>query len=370
MNNRKFFGYGISASALLLALTGCFTPTITADYIMPPEAISDINAIDTMEIVVNVDMANKEDAAVAKGIICEKIAAGFANEGFFRTTDLIWGNPDGASQMHAMMQAKDSKHGYARITTAPVKPRARMEINFQANVRSSERDLDVKTKLEKVYYRKTYRSQEISWGSGENRRRETIRVPESKPYKTETSVASSIVRQYTVMATGSMNVKVIDKNGKTVYQKSFNKLQASANCDHNSMQALPDNSSLISLMSNEPVATIVKELSPHKESNEVKINKDGDERGFLLLHALAFSEAYDTFENIDEKERTFADWENFGLVCEVLGNYEDAKACFEKAIEVKKADKGLFDYDKNIAEDGINRINKVIKAQEKLDKIK
>ena len=89
-----------------------------------------------------------------------------------------------------------------------------------------------------------------------------------------------------------------------------------------------------------------------------------------MLNALAFSEAFDVFENIKEEERTFADWENLGVICEALGDYENAKKCFETAINVKDKDKGFFDYDERIAENGIVRIEKVINAQKKLEKIK
>ena len=370
MDRRKFFVYGISAVAITLAITGCHTPTITADYTMPPQGVSDIKGIDTMEIVVNAKMQNSEDAAIAKGIICEKIAAGFSNEGFFRTTDLIWGNPAGATKMHSVLQEKKSKHGYARIVTDPVTPRARMEITFKADVHTSEKPLVVDTKLKKVYYETKYRTQKISWGKGENKQTEKIRVPYSVPARTVKSIAKTDVIQYNISAIGSMNVKVTDKTGKTVYQKSFKPLRALGKCDHDSLKALPGKASLISQMSEEVVASIVKDLSPYKESKCVKINKDGDKRGFLLLSALAFSEAYDVFQKIDEKERTFADWENLGVICEALGDYEEAKRCFEAAVKVKKTDKGFFDYDKNIAEDGIVRINNVINAQKKLEKIK
>ena len=370
MNRKNIFVYGISATAILLTIAGCSTPTITADYTMLPKGISDIKGIDTMEIVVNAEMQNSEDAAIAKAIICEKIAAGFTREGFFRTTDLIWGNPVGATQMHSVLQKKGSRHGYARITTEPVTPRARMEITFKADVKSSDATLNVKTNLKKVYYKTEKRKQKISWGKGEKKHTETIYVPYSVPDRTKKSVAMSKVKQHNISAAGTLDVKVFDKNGKNVYQKSFKGLKASARCDHRSLSAPLSKASLLSKMSEKVVASIVKDLSPYKESKSVKINKDGDERGFLLLSALAFSEAYDVFQKIDEKERTFADWENLGVICEALGDYEEAKRCFEAAVKVKKADKGFFDYDKNIAEDGIVRINNVINAQKKLEKIK
>ena len=169
---------------------------------------------------------------------------------------------------------------------------------------------------------------------------------------------------------GTLDAKVIDKSGKVVYQRKFENLKFSATCDHESLKAIPTKSSIFSELSKNAIAAIVEDLSPHKESKQVKINKDGDKRGFYLLQALAFSEAVTTFENIDEKQRTCADWENLGVTYEALGAYEDALKCFETALKIKKEDKGTFDYDKNIAEDGIGRIKSVIEAQSKLEKLK
>ena len=62
---------------------------------------------------------------------------------------------------YMFMQKKGSRHGYARITTEPVTPRARMEITFKADVKSSDAILDVKTNLKKVYYKTKKRKQKI-----------------------------------------------------------------------------------------------------------------------------------------------------------------------------------------------------------------
>ena len=230
--------------------------------------------------------------------------------------------------------------------------------------------LDVRTPLKKIYFVVDYRDQTITWGHGEQKHTETVKVPYSRLARTEKSVAHSNVKQFRVDAQGDLDVKVTDKNGKVVYRKRFDGLKFSARCDHATLSALPTKYSIFSELSKNAIAAIVKDLSPYKESKEVMINKDGNKRGFYLLKALAFSEAAATFENIDEKKRTFADWENLGVTYEVLGAYEDAQKCFETALKVKQADKGIFDYDVKIAEEGLERINAVIEAQGKLNKIK
>ena len=375
MDRKNIFVCGVSAVAILLTIAGCQTPpTITADCIMPPRAISDIKGIDTMEIVVNVSMPGNKDAedeSIAKGIICETLAAGFTKEGFYRTTDFVWGEPQGAAKMFSEVSAQKSRHGYARFATDPVRPRAKMELNFNMQVESGENDLDVETGLSTVYYKTKYMTREIRWGRDPNRQnKEKIQIPYSVPDRKVKSVAYSKVKQFWISAIGSVDVKLTDKNGKVVYQQSFSNLRATSKCDHKSLNAPLSKASLFSQIAQSAASIIVKDVSPYRESKVIKINKDGDERGFLLLNALAFSEAFDVFENIKEEERTFADWENLGVICEALGDYENAKKCFETAINVKDKDKGFFDYDERIAENGIVRIEKVINAQKKLEKIK
>ena len=77
MNRKNIFGSGVSAVAILLAVAGCSTPTITTEYLNPPAKISNIKNIETMEIVVNVSTPgnNAEDISIARGVICERLAA-------------------------------------------------------------------------------------------------------------------------------------------------------------------------------------------------------------------------------------------------------------------------------------------------------
>lgn len=372
MNRKNIFGSGVSAVAILLAVAGCSTPTITTEYLNPPEKISNIKNIETMEIVVNVSTPgnNAEDISIARGVICERLAAAFAANKFYRTTDFVWGNPQGAWELHKLMQDKKSRHGYARLMTDRLQPRARMILDFDVKVQYGVENLDVQTSLQKVFYVTRYREEVIYWGHGEHKNRERIRIPYSVPARTIRSIAHSDVKKYWAVASGSLDVAIIDKNGKLVYKRKFDNLKASAECDHIDRNALPTKASLFSQMSKKLIPVIIKDCSPHYVTKTLKINEDGDERGFELLQALAYSEAFDVYQSIAEEERTFADWENLGIIFEVSGDYEAAGECYETAIKVKKADKGWFDYDKNIAEDGLVRIRELIAASKKFDKLK
>ena len=372
MNTKCVFAQGISAAAVLLAVAGCSVPTITVECKMPPRAISDIKGIDVMEIVVNTSLTGNRiapgDDSIAKAAVCERLAGKIGSEGFYRTTDFIWGNPDGADKMFSLLDAKKSRHGYARIATNPVRPRARLELNLEADVTAKAFDKTIDTKLTTVYYSTQYRRETIYWGTGENKHRETINVPYSVPARTTTSVAQSQAGEYGLFARGRLTAKLTDKNGKVVYRKTHS-LAFRSVCNEANLAAPPTNAEVFSALTGDAIVSIMKDLSPYKESRDIKINKDGSKRGFYLLEALALSEAATAYEAIEEKKRTFADWENYGIVCEALGDISGARRCFETAVKLKKTDKGFFDYDKNIAEDGLVRLEQTVADQERLDRM-
>ena len=348
---------------VLFFISGCHVPTIIADYKMPAEMITNIANIDIMDVNINVDLSgnriSSEDNSIAKGIIGKKIVAGFYQNGHFRTTDYIWGNDNGAQKLFSLIQEKSAVHGYSRMTSLPILKRAKLELTFKANISSNQRDISVKTNLKRVQYIKIYTPRVYSYYIGQNTYYKTYRVPSTIPGSTSWSSAYSNVKLHEVTATGSLHATVTDKDGKIVYNQTFPNLNFYAKSDHLTLAAVPNNIHVLSQLSETAVSKIIKHLSPYTERKILKINKDGNEQAFLLLKALAFSEAMSAYENIPEKERTFADWENYGIVCEVLGEFKTALNCYNSAIKVKKEQKGIFDYDKNIAEDGIARLKKI-----------
>jgi tetratricopeptide (TPR) repeat protein len=365
MNSNKTFRYLFFGLLSLFLLSGCSVPTITADYKMPAEMITNIADINIMDVDINVSLSgnriNYGDDSIAKSVIARKIVAGFYQNGHYKTTDYVWGSQGGDNKLFTLAQNKSDIHGYARLAALPITKKAKLELTFNANISSYARDLNVKTNLKRVQYIKIYTPRTYSYTVGENNYYRTYNVPSTIPGSVSWSSVYSNVKQYEVTAKGTLQAKVTDKNGKVVYNQSFPNLKFYAKCDHLTLAALPNNAHILSQLSNAVVSKVVKHLSPYTERKVLKINKDGDEKAFLLLEALAFSEAVAAYENIPEKERTFADWENYGIVCEVLGDFETARNCYLTAIRVKKADKGIFDYDKQIAENGIARLDKITK---------
>ena len=397
MNKRHFFTIGITTSAILLAISGCHVPTIKADFKMPPRVISDIDGIDPMEIVVNVDLKGnkiaKGDDSIAKSAICKRIAAGFCNEKSYKTLDFVWGNKVGSNKMLTLLQSKKQQHGYSIIATETPKKLARLEITLKAQVDAHEKDINVDTNLKKVYYREKTIERKVYWYDKKGRRQSaTVYEPTSEPARTERSVATSKVKETVVTATGKFSAQITDKDGKVVYKKLNNDLRFSATCNHKNLDAMPNNAEIFSLLAQNAVKDVIKDLSTYTETRELKINKDGNEKVFYLLESLAFAEVNGYAENVyfeieeakqkvekdkvtfkdykkylskTTQELTFADFENFAISYEVTGSRKKAKEFYEIALELKKENKGFFDYDVKIAEKGLARLNEPTKQGKK-----
>ena len=119
MNQKNAFPYGVgvcaAASLLTLLFSGCTTRTVQAAYVTPPGAVTDIQSIATMELIPQVTLTGsgvaEGDRNTATGVLVQRLSSGFSREGYFRTTDLIWGNAAGAAALGKNLAKKESRHG-------------------------------------------------------------------------------------------------------------------------------------------------------------------------------------------------------------------------------------------------------------------
>lgn len=343
------------AAAVIILAAGCAAETITAEYVMPPKAVSDIKGIDTMELVTNVKVTDNSaktiDRSYVTGTLNQRVAARFCQEGFFRTTDFVWGNPAGAAKMSTTVLGPGNMHGYARHTTDPVSKRAKLYLTLNVNVTSGKAVKQQEFILKDIPFTKTM----------------VGRVPVGKPVLSAVKVQKVIVpvESYMIAARGSLAVKLVNKNGATVYTKNFNDLKSSVEIGMSKHGSLPTKSAVIMEMLVPVIETIIADLSPHKEKRALVINENGDERGCLLLKAQAFTEAITVLEDIvtDDKikKKNSADYENLGLAYEIIGDYNAAKENFDNALKISPESK--------IAKDGAQRVEDILSAKAALRKM-
>ena len=346
------------AAAVIILAAGC-AETITAEYVMPPKAVSDIKAIDTMQIITDVKVTDNSqqtgDSTYLTGALNQRVAARFCQEGFFRTTDFVWGNPAGADQMAGVVLNPGNRHGYARHTTDPVAKRAKLYLTLDVNINS------IRRKINKTYMLKDipYKTVMVKLGKDKNKRE--IRRPTGVPDPARATVKKVIfpIDSFVITATGNLSVKLVNKNGATVYSKEFNGLATTHAAGNDKHVSLPTKSAVIMEMLVPAVETIIADLSPHKETITLEINKGGDEKGFLLMKAQAFTEVIRTLDELEKK--SYADFENLGVAYEIIGDYNAALDSYENAIKIKPGAK--------IAKAGIRRIANILSAKAALRKM-
>lgn len=341
---------GASASVLLIA--GCATEKITAEYVMPPAVIKDIKAVDTLEIVPTTTLTGNaitgNDTTYANGALVQRIASRLCQEGYYRTTDIVWGNIDGVAQMGNAIAKKKSQHGYARYTTESDFKRAQLSVTLNAKIDSHI----VKKNMAYTLTDMPYKEKKVG------------KVPTGVPDPTRARV-QKVTRQvdvFSITGAGNLTVKLTDKNGKVVYEKQFPKLSyhfETSDKDHNS---LPAKAAVVAEMIVPAIDEIVADLSPHKEQRDLVVNEDGDEKAVLLLKAQAFSETIKRLDDVlNGEDKNAADYENRGLAYEIIGDYAAAKGDFEEALKLAAGSK--------IATEGKARIEKIMAGQKALRKM-
>ncbi len=337
------------AAAAMFLFAGCSTSeTVTADYVMPPDAIKDIKAIDTMAITANVKLSGNafgKDKTFAMGALQQRVAARFCQEGFFKTTDFVWGNPDGAAKLEDIIQKKESMHGYASHATDMVSKRANLILDLTAKIDSKAGRKTLPFTLKNVPYRET--------------RAGKVPVSYPDPSRIRIRKATGTVDVFSIVGTGSLSVKLVDKSGKTVYEKNFPNLKYSLVTSAEKHASLPSGAAVIAEMIVPAIETVVADLSPHKESRKLEVNEDGAEAAVLLLKAQAFTETISALDDV--KEKNYADYENLGTAYEVIGDYNAAKDAFDQALKLKAGSK--------IATDGNARIENILSGKTTLRKM-
>lgn len=359
MNQKNAFPYrvGVCAAASLLTLlfSGCPTiRTVRVDYVTPPGAVADIRSIETMELIPQVTLAGsgvaEGDRNTATGVLVQRLSSGFSREGYFRTTDLIWGNAAGAAALGKNLAKKESRHGYSRYTTGTGIRCAKLELNLTIQLDRVESTEEFSCTLidqpYEIYYTKNSKGRSI---------------PNSRPVLSQTR-KENFRRQVparSVNATGTLRARLTDADGRGVYEKEFPNLQYAFRTGNDVRAQLPGTVEIFTNMIVPAVNKIVEDLSPHRKPETLEVNPDGDERSLLLMESQAFTEAIRRLDEVlSGEEKNVADYENQGISYEVIGEYAAALSCFEEALKLEPGSK--------YAAAGLERLRKIREEQKSL----
>ena len=334
------FGVFIFTTSILFVF-GCASDNVVkVAYLMPAKTIKDTKAISTLCINAKVNLSGNaigtKDSKIIKSDVVNRISDCLNGEGFYKTTDVLWGDSNGPHELQQLMLQKGFPHGYGNYSAAPVKS-ARLEVILNANIKRSKSIEEKKIALKYIPYKSN-----------------KGKIPSSSPNYARTRITKKTVSVdvYKANVKGNMNVKVYDVDGKKVYEKNFNNLTASYEISPDKRSPIPVNSAIVSTMIMPSIKALVADISPHAEIKKVEINEDGNERAVILLKALAFSEAIRVLDEvIDAKEVSTADLENMALVLEIIGDYHMSLDFWQQA----------YDQDKNTkAQEGVKRVKEII----------
>ena len=344
----------IGASATVLMIAGCSTTIekVTAEYVMPPAAIKNIKAIDTIDIVPSITLSGNavkgNDKTYANGALVQRIAARLCQEGFYRTTDIAWGSTDGVDNLADAIDKKNSVHGRARYATETNFKRAKLSVTLNAKINSKHEKKNVQYTLEDIPYIE----------------KKVGKMPVGIPDLSRAKI-TKVMRQidvFSITGSGDLIVKLTDKNGKLVYEKNFSNLSYRFETSNNNHNALPLNAAVIAKMIVPAIETVVADISPHKEQRELVVNEDGDKKAVLLLKAQAFQDARARLDKVLKDDKKAADYENRGIIYEITGDYHSAGDDFQSAKNIAP--------NSPIALAGLDRIKKILDKDIILSKAK
>ncbi|MBP5639516.1 MAG: hypothetical protein J6X55_08560 [Victivallales bacterium] len=324
MEIRNKFNLFLGAAALVL-LTGCASDKLVAMYTLPAAGINvkNMSDISPMNIVVKVKASGNVpvncDAAAEQ--LMQQVASEVYLEKNLKVTDIVWGDMKGGQKVSDVFAKHNSMHGYARYVTDAVKA-AMLELDVAVKLDNSTVEKSREYILQTVPYRRKYTEKGMPYSE-----EVTERIQKQKT-----------VAKYNVLVTkgkGIVAARLVDKDGREVYRKAIPISLSFENSLEKHDAPLTANA-MISLMSLRAINTVIGDISPHQESQELKANEKGNKKGVLLLKAQAFAEAATFLENLDaendltNKKTDPADLENLGLAYEILGDYAFAEEAYKR----------------------------------------
>jgi len=334
----KYWNLIVGAGLLLIAAAGCQNYH-EIGYITPAREVKDIAAVDALAISVNSKVSGNAFAdnqlTWINGPLWQLVSSRFYDEGFYRTGDIIWGNPAGVARLKSDYADKNPRHGYVRMSTESIRFAA-LQIECDLKLETSSYKETRNFVIKDLPYRDVYQEQRLVATAPDYTRMVTNSV----------NVQSDVFK---AVGSGSLKAVLTDKNGQKIYEKSFPlsyQLQISAD-KHG---GLPPASEMILTMVMPAVEQVVADVSPHREVASVAYPGGGDSGIAKLINAHAYVEAAEASDAI--RSKSAADYENQGFACEAIGEYSYALLCYQQSLSMSG--------DREFAKQGVERLQKMM----------
>ncbi len=330
--------YGIVIGAIAF-MAGCGTEKITVDYVMPARAIADISKVNVAAINVEANVRgglagdNKRNAGLVKQLLAMRLY----KEGYYQVADDLWSNPNGASELEKMIKEKDAGHGYATLAAmGQGSEKVVIDLTLDLELDSRPVQKNMAFTLTTTPYMNAVKKDKKTGKLVEVLDRDgvPVRVPDGK--NAQIQRVNQPVTVYELVANGTLKAKFKGVKGKDAPAKYENTFTITVPEADRFDSAKPSQLKALAAVVTPAVNGVVADISPYKESRELVVTDDGDERVVYLLNAKAFPEVVTVVEELEKNGKaTFADFENLGIAFEAMGEFFNARDAYAKAEKTK-----------------------------------
>ncbi|WP_415713564.1 tetratricopeptide repeat protein [Maridesulfovibrio sp.] len=391
MNKKYAIGLHLFLILIIMTAGGCKSAkrAVFANYVMPPKALQtqSIEKLIVEKPVIKIKRKgiNRKTAGIISDIFANAISNDFSAQlyynGHIKPADLVYGDPDGLKQVRKIMA--HSKHGYD-VKIIPARNTARLKVDVRVDY-TRTKDIDkIITTLTTQNYSVEYNDEG---------------VPHAKLGSVSSSNVSSNVPYIKTKVEGMLTATLYDHKGKKIYSRTFDDLdfenKAGGNAGSHAEAPYPE---VAQSLFKDAIDKVVADISPHRENRLLVVNEKGDSSAIALIKGTAFYDAQERLADItdkaseeiekekaatkveyeqkiaeaaDEEKRTALksewaeaiiditkkyspDFENMGIIMEIIGQRSEALEFYEQASE--------FDPENETAKNSVSRINEMMTA--------
>ena len=353
----------LAAASAALA-SGCASPkNVTATYLIPARALTDVRSADILEIAPVVRLSGGQaapgDEERLAAYVRQSLSSRLYLGGFYRTVDPFLDSQQGAVAIGRVLMLRESRHGYSTLVPEGMGKKATLEIG-----------IDLEYSAEKTTRKQTFELKTVPYivnkpgeggGAASKLAGEASSVPGGEklaalagavsaveslvPYSVPDPTAVETRRVETSWdawvpeVSGRMTVRLVPAGASDpVYEREF-PLSAPFQAGSDVPTFLRAASTAVS----PALVEVVADISPRTEKRPLSLNADGDSRALLLLEAGAWPDAVERLESLPADRAVLADWENLGVAYEILGDFKGSSEAYEKALALDPENSALVE---------------------------
>jgi len=383
---------------IMAAVVSCAPPEkkVFTSYTVP--GVAGVNVEDIQNIVIEkpkLTMTNKDAAQVFGIYLSEKLNSSIYKEQYLAVADCLCGDKKGEGRLKERLKG-NNWHGYSELHAGRV-ARAKMLVSADIIFKEEKGADNITTEVHTTPY--------VVLG-----KKDKDGNTQSEPKKDKKGNIEQVVDKHQTKVdfvkydlSGTVHFKMTSPKGEQLYNKSYPvKLVRKVGGNSATISGYPTYLELAAELLQPAVEKVVKDISPHKETRELKINENGDKSAVVLMKATAFLDAKEVLEQAIKKNETTAqektkqieeafekdkkrieetvkaekereeavkritaektakikeagrilspDYENFGILREILGMYGAAIENYQLAYKSDETNKSAAAAEKRVAE--------------------